>query len=187
MFALSHESNILSFFPLEHLEKLSSQKETTAEQRAEYESVVNKIDDYGQEDLGRVMKKYNVKSSAGNDITDPKPFNLMFGTQIGPTGQLQGYLRPETAQGMFVNFKYLLEYNNGKMVRKLISWSPNINSVFFLEHDSLAIRRRPDWPLLPQRNFSEAGSAPCEGVYDGGGGALCPPPEEAARQVCQGG
>jgi glycyl-tRNA synthetase len=34
---------------------------------------------------------------------------------IGPTGQMKGYLRPETAQGIFINFRRLLEYNNGKM------------------------------------------------------------------------
>lgn len=40
----------------------------------------------------------------GNDLTAPFPFNLMFETQIGPTGDFKGYLRPETAQGIFVNF-----------------------------------------------------------------------------------
>ena len=39
----------------------------------------------------------------------------MFETQIGPTGQLRGYLRPETAQGIFINFRRLLEFNNGRM------------------------------------------------------------------------
>jgi glycyl-tRNA synthetase len=39
----------------------------------------------------------------------------MFGVDIGPTGHLHGYLRPETAQGIFINFRRLLEYNNGKM------------------------------------------------------------------------
>lgn len=39
----------------------------------------------------------------------------MFGTQIGPTGDKRGYLRPETAQGIFVNFRRLLEFNNGKI------------------------------------------------------------------------
>ena len=34
---------------------------------------------------------------------------------IGPTGQLVGYLRPETAQGLFVNFRRLLDFNQGKM------------------------------------------------------------------------
>ena len=39
----------------------------------------------------------------------------MFETQIGPSGHLKGYMRPETAQGIFINFRRLLEYNNGKM------------------------------------------------------------------------
>lgn len=39
----------------------------------------------------------------------------MFETAIGPSGQLKGYLRPETAQGQFLNFNKLLESNNQKM------------------------------------------------------------------------
>jgi glycyl-tRNA synthetase len=39
----------------------------------------------------------------------------MFNTQIGPTGKLTGYLRPETAQGIFVNFRRLLDANSGRM------------------------------------------------------------------------
>ena len=42
-------------------------------------------------------------------------FNLMFASEIGPTGYVQGYLRPETAQGIFLNFKRLIEFNNGRM------------------------------------------------------------------------
>src|SRR5262245_31961528 len=41
------------------------------------------------------------------DLTEPRQFNLMFETRVGAveeTGQ-QVYLRPETAQGIFVNFK----------------------------------------------------------------------------------
>jgi glycyl-tRNA synthetase len=39
----------------------------------------------------------------------------MFKTSIGPNGNLVGFLRPETAQGIFVNFGKLLEYNGGRM------------------------------------------------------------------------
>jgi glycyl-tRNA synthetase len=41
------------------------------------------------------------------DLTEPRQFNLMFETHVGPVvgeGSL-AYLRPETAQGIFVNFK----------------------------------------------------------------------------------
>ncbi|HJJ88989.1 MAG TPA: glycine--tRNA ligase [Methanocorpusculum sp.] len=37
-------------------------------------------------------------------------FNLMFTTKIGPGGQRTGYLRPETAQGIFVDFPRLLRF-----------------------------------------------------------------------------
>ena len=40
------------------------------------------------------------------DLTEARPFNLMFKTHVGPVedGASVAYLRPETAQGMFVNF-----------------------------------------------------------------------------------
>ncbi|KAG6874618.1 Glycine--tRNA ligase 1, mitochondrial, partial [Termitomyces sp. T32_za158] len=39
----------------------------------------------------------------------------MFTSSIGPTGQHPGYLRPETAQGHFLNFSRLLDFNNGRV------------------------------------------------------------------------
>jgi glycyl-tRNA synthetase len=45
----------------------------------------------------------------------PVAFNLMFQTAIGPSGNSAGYLRPETAQGQFLNFAKLLDWNQGQM------------------------------------------------------------------------
>jgi glycyl-tRNA synthetase len=42
-------------------------------------------------------------------------FNLMFSTTIGPGSQRIGYLRPETAQGMFVDFSRLLRFYRDKL------------------------------------------------------------------------
>jgi len=42
-------------------------------------------------------------------------FNLMFKTMIGPGSQRTGYLRPETAQGMFVDFTRLLRFYRDKL------------------------------------------------------------------------
>ncbi|MFZ0342949.1 MAG: glycine--tRNA ligase [Gaiellaceae bacterium] len=41
------------------------------------------------------------------DLTDPRQFNLMFETHVGALqdGSSAAYLRPETAQGIFINFK----------------------------------------------------------------------------------
>jgi glycyl-tRNA synthetase len=77
--------------------------------------IQRQADSYPVEELGALLKKYNVKSSAGNELGEPFPFNLMFKTTIGPEGHSVGYLRPETAQGLFVNFKRLIDYNAQKM------------------------------------------------------------------------
>ena len=67
-----------------------------------------------QEELGEKLAEFKVKApESGNDITAPYPFNLMFPTQIGPSGKEKGFMRPETAQGIFVNFKYAFEQSNG--------------------------------------------------------------------------
>jgi glycyl-tRNA synthetase len=50
-------------------------------------------------------------SCGSDDLTEPRPFNLMFKTNIGPIddGQSFAYLRPETAQQIFINFKNVLD------------------------------------------------------------------------------
>jgi len=56
------------------------------------------------------------KTPEGN-ITDARAFNLMFKTFMGPVAddENMAYLRPETAQGIFVNFKNILESSRGKL------------------------------------------------------------------------
>ena len=50
-------------------------------------------------------------SCKSKDLTDPRPFNLMFKTAIGPVddGSSFAYLRPETAQQIFINFKNITD------------------------------------------------------------------------------
>ena len=52
------------------------------------------------------IEKNKIKSPDGNELTKPKQFNLMLKTHLGPTEDhtALAYLRPETAQGMFVDF-----------------------------------------------------------------------------------
>uniref|UniRef100_A0A3Q3RJ59 Glycine--tRNA ligase n=1 Tax=Mastacembelus armatus TaxID=205130 RepID=A0A3Q3RJ59_9TELE len=99
-----------------NLQKLMSDKKCTAEKKTEMEEVITQMDNYTQQELTDLFVKYNVKSpTTGNDLTPPISFNLMFQTSIGPGGNMVGYLRPETAQGIFLNFKRLLEFNQGKL------------------------------------------------------------------------
>ncbi|XP_078521406.1 glycine--tRNA ligase [Lissotriton helveticus] len=99
-----------------HLQKLMSDKKCPPEKKVEMESVLTQMDNYSQQDLANLFVMYNVKAPlTGNDLSPPVSFNLMFQTSIGPGGNMPGYLRPETAQGIFLNFKRLLEFNQGKL------------------------------------------------------------------------
>jgi len=51
----------------------------------------------------------------GGALGPVEEFNLMFRTTIGPGSSRVGYLRPETAQGIFVNYLNLYRYNRDKL------------------------------------------------------------------------
>ena len=57
------------------------------------------------------------KSPDGNPVSQPKDFNLMFKTFVGPVEEsaTKAYLRPETCQGIFVNFKQIYETSRQKI------------------------------------------------------------------------
>lgn len=99
-----------------HLEKIASEKKATQELKDECTDITVKLDGMNKAEMAAIMQKFNMKSPITlNELSEPMEFNLMFATQIGPTGLIKGFLRPETAQGIFVNFKRLLEFNQGKL------------------------------------------------------------------------
>lgn len=99
-----------------HLEKVSAAKDCSTEKRQEIEKILAQLDGLSKDELNDVLQKFNMKApTTGNDLTEPVEFNLMFSTSIGPTGLVKSFLRPETAQGIFVNFKRLLEANQGRL------------------------------------------------------------------------
>lgn len=99
-----------------HLEKVKSEKKTTQEIRSQCDDLLVQLDNFGAEKMKSIIQEFNIKSPlTGNELSDPMEFNLMFQTHIGPTGLLKGFLRPETSQGIFVNFKRLLEFNQGRL------------------------------------------------------------------------
>src|SRR5207237_1742845 len=54
---------------------------------------------------------------SGRDLTQPRPFNIMFQTQMGAAADETSiaYLRPETAQSIFVQFKNILEVSRKRL------------------------------------------------------------------------
>lgn len=82
----------------------------------EYEEILAKIDNYDGGELGLLITKYDITNpTTGGNLEPPIAFNLMFQTSIGPSSNLPGYLRPETAQGQFLTFQKLLEFNQQSM------------------------------------------------------------------------
>lgn len=82
--------------------------------RADHLLEDNGIDDAASltmEQMDAKIKELKLKSPEGNDLSAARVFNLMFRTQIGPVDDSSNlvYLRPETAQGMFVNFKNVID------------------------------------------------------------------------------
>ncbi len=69
------------------------------------------------EQMDAKIQEMGLKSPEGNDLSKGRVFNLMFQTQIGPVDETSArvYLRPETAQGMFVNFKNVLDSLHPKL------------------------------------------------------------------------
>ena len=58
------------------------------------------------EEMETLLRERDIKSPKGNELSDPRQFNLMFKTFVGPLedDSARVFLRPETAQGIFVNY-----------------------------------------------------------------------------------
>src|SRR5213078_3334433 len=68
----------------------------------------------------QLIEKTGVKqcpTCGGKDLTEARPFNLMFQTQMGAAADESSiaYLRPETAQSIFVQFKNILDVSRKKL------------------------------------------------------------------------
>ena len=100
----------------EHITKvLGKKKNLKPEEREKLLRIQQDCENYNAEELNQCIQENQIKAPEGNELSPAVPFNLMFATEIGPTGQLKGYLRPESAQGIFLNFRRLIEFNNGRM------------------------------------------------------------------------
>jgi glycyl-tRNA synthetase len=71
------------------------------------------VEDMNIEEMGAFIAEHKIKSQNGNPLSEPKQFNQLFETQIGAVSgeKSKVYLRGETAQGIFTNFKNILDSN----------------------------------------------------------------------------
>jgi glycyl-tRNA synthetase len=75
------------------------------------------VENMGLEEMSAFLEKYQITSPEGNPVTQPKTFNLLFETSIGSVSGEKSvvYLRGETAQGIFTNFKQILDSTRVKL------------------------------------------------------------------------
>lgn len=76
-----------------------------------------KVDGKTAEQLAEILKREKIKSPDGNELTNPRAFNQLFKTEVGiiEGDQSEVYLRGEIAQGLFINFKNILDSIHPKL------------------------------------------------------------------------
>ncbi|MBI4440033.1 glycine--tRNA ligase [Candidatus Woesearchaeota archaeon] len=68
------------------------------------------------DDINKLVRENKIHCrKCGSALGEASPFNLMFSTEIGASGGLKSYLRPETAQLIFTNFKLVEEHARMKL------------------------------------------------------------------------
>jgi glycyl-tRNA synthetase len=76
-----------------------------------------KAEDMTFDEMARFIKENKITSPDGNELSAPKAFNQLFETEIGAVSgdKSKVYLRGETAQGIFSNFKQVLDTTRVKL------------------------------------------------------------------------
>lgn len=71
------------------------------------------LEDLQTQQMAELIEQFKITSPDGNPITAPKDFNILFESAIGSVAGAKSkvYLRGETAQGIFSNFKMILDSN----------------------------------------------------------------------------
>ncbi len=86
------------------------------EEELEKRGIRVRTEGLNENELYELITKYELKCPhCSGDLSNVRKFNLLFQTIIGPYSENIGYLRPETAQGMFVSFSRIYELQGRKI------------------------------------------------------------------------
>jgi glycyl-tRNA synthetase len=90
-------------------EKQAEQARSTAKKYYQSKGIIHPV--LNAERTEKIENSTRFNPENGSLLTPPRPFNLMFKTYVGPVESEDGiaYLRPETAQAIFAQFKNVLE------------------------------------------------------------------------------
>lgn len=81
------------------------------------EAVINKeVEGLPDDELTQIIEDNNIVcENCGGKLSSVKSYNLMFKTEIGVSGKQTGFMRPETAQGIFIAFKRISRFYKDKL------------------------------------------------------------------------
>ena len=80
------------------------------------EAIGQDVESLENSEMDKIVIENNIKCpECGGDLVKIWDYNLMFKTEIGAKGNKVGYMRPETAQGIFILFKRLERFFRGKL------------------------------------------------------------------------
>jgi glycyl-tRNA synthetase len=80
------------------------------------DSIDKDVEGLEDQRLTEILSENQIRCpKCGGHLTHVWSYNLMFQTLIGAKGKKTGYMRPETAQGIFIPFKRLLRFFRGKL------------------------------------------------------------------------
>jgi glycyl-tRNA synthetase len=94
------------------------ERSSRADHIVEDNTEIEEAESFSHEKVEELIKEHNLACpSCGEELSNVavEDFNLMFETSIGPGSGQPGYLRPETAQGIFVEFPRLKEYARNQL------------------------------------------------------------------------
>ncbi|WP_304124732.1 glycine--tRNA ligase [Methanosphaera cuniculi] len=80
------------------------------------DAISKEVEGLPDETLTQIIQDNNIVcENCGGKLGDVESYNLMFKTQIGVSGKQTGYMRPETAQGIFIAFKRISRFYKDKL------------------------------------------------------------------------
>jgi glycyl-tRNA synthetase len=80
------------------------------------DNIGEEVEGLEEDRLTEIIKENNIKcTECGGELAPVWSYNLMFKTKIGASGKKTGYMRPETAQGIFIAFKRISRFYKDKL------------------------------------------------------------------------
>ncbi|MEX0321932.1 MAG: glycine--tRNA ligase [Puniceicoccaceae bacterium] len=120
--AVSVDGNVIGYVSVEESGTMQTEAEEAAAEMKRKQAVQGTLDaivlkDYTEAAPELYEQIPSPATGKPGSLTPPRQFNLMFETQVGPLADASStsYLRPETAQGIFQNFKNVVDTGRVKI------------------------------------------------------------------------